>query len=269
MSIKKILLAIASVVATSSAMAGAVHDAALFTGHTLAANDDGSTPSVSIGFSADFFGSNYANLFVNNNGNVTFTNPLSTFTPFGLTTNSFPIIAPFFADVDTNNPASGVTQYGSGTLAGHNVFGVNWINVGYFPSQSNLLNSFQLILIDRSDIGAGDFDIEFNYDKIQWETGSASGGTGGFGGTSAAAGYTDGGANDFEFAGSRVHSAFLDSNPGGLIHGSRNSNILGQYVFNVRNGAIEPVDVPEPATIGLVGIALAGMALARRRQQVK
>lgn len=269
MSMRKILLAIAATAVTSSAMAGAVHDAALFNGNTLTRNDDNSTPSVSIGFSANFFGSNYANLFVNNNGNITFNSALNTYTPFGLTNNSFPIIAPFFADVDTRNPASGVTQYGSGTIAGHNVFGVNWINVGYYPSQSNLLNSFQLILTDRSDIGAGDFDIEFNYDKIQWETGSASGGTGGFGGTSAAAGYTDGGANDFEFAGSRVHSAFLDSNPGGLIHGSRNSNVLGRYVFNVRNGAIAPIDVPEPATIGLMGVALAGMALARRRQQVK
>ncbi|MCK7490429.1 MAG: hypothetical protein MZW92_00415 [Comamonadaceae bacterium] len=51
--------------------------------------------------------------------------PLSTFAPFGPTTNNFPIIAPFFADVDTRNLASGVVQYGTASLGGRNVFGVN------------------------------------------------------------------------------------------------------------------------------------------------
>ncbi|MCK7490428.1 MAG: hypothetical protein MZW92_00410 [Comamonadaceae bacterium] len=69
-----------------------------------------------------------------------------------------------------------------------------WIDVGYFSTAADKLNSFQLILTDRSDTGAGNFDIEFNYDRILWETGGAGGGVNGFGGTSAAAGYTDGGA---------------------------------------------------------------------------
>ena len=48
--------------------------------------------------------------------------------------------------------------------------------VGYFGSHADKLNKFQLILVDRSaDTGtAGDFDILFKYDTIQWETGDAS-----------------------------------------------------------------------------------------------
>lgn len=47
---------------------------------TLAANDDGSSPSPPLGFTANFFGTDYANVFANNNGNATFGSNLSTFT---------------------------------------------------------------------------------------------------------------------------------------------------------------------------------------------
>ncbi|MEW9899656.1 nidogen-like domain-containing protein [Chitinivorax sp. PXF-14] len=270
--LSRIALAAAFAAASAAASAGAIHDANLFNGNTLAANDDGSTGAVNVGFTLNFFGVNHTQLFVNNNGNVTFNSQLSTYTPFGLTTNSFPIIAPFFADVDTRGINSSQVKYGQNTLGGHAVFGVNWINVGYYPSASDKLNSFQLILTDRSDVGAGDFDIEFNYDQILWETGSASGGSGGFGGTSAAVGYTDGGTNDVEFAGSRVNGAFLDSNlSSGLVHNALGSNTLGQYRFNVRNGTVVvdpgPVnDLPEPTSLALLGLGCASLALARRRK---
>ena len=248
------------------AHAGAIHDAGLFA-TVLGANDDGSTGSVNIGFNIDFYGlAAQSTLFVNNNGNVTFNAPLATFTPFGLLTSTVPIIAPFFADVDTRGAGSDVVRYGTGTIGGRNVFGVNWINVGYFSSQSNLLNSFQLIITNRSDVAAGDFDFEFNYDQVRWETGGASQGSGGFGGTPARAGWTDGGATDFEFAGSGVTRALIDGGPNALIAGSLNSTVAGQYIFRVRNGAVVG-NVPEPMSLALVGLALAGLGLASRKKR--
>ena len=243
-----------------TAHAGAIHDDNLFT-NILPANDDGSTGLVPIGFNINFYGVNHSDLFVNNNGNVTFNAPLSTYTPFGLTTSSIPIIAPYFADWDSRGPGSGVTRYGQGNIGGRQVFGVNWINIGYYPSAVNRTNSAQLILTDRSDTGAGNFDIQFNYDRIQFEAGSASGGSGGLGGTSAAVGYTDGGVHDYEFAGSRVNGAFLDTNLStGLIHGALNSSVLGQYNFSVRNGTVLPVPEPE----NLVLMSLAGLMMVSR-----
>lgn len=79
------------------------------------------------------------------------------------------------------------------------------MNVGYFSYHADKLNSFQLVLIDRSDVNPRDFDIEFNYDHILWETGDAAGGSGGLGGYSARAGYANGAAATYELPGSAVN----------------------------------------------------------------
>ena len=171
------------------AHAGAIHDAGLFT-NVLAANDDGSTGLVNLGFAANINSTTYTQTYVNNNGNITFTGALGTFTPSAISTGGFgPIIAAFFADVDTRAVGSDPVRYGSNVLGGRNVFGVNYIKVGVYNQQS-LFNSFQMILTDRNDVAAGDFDIQFNYDRIVWEAGTASGAPGGgLGGTSALVGY--------------------------------------------------------------------------------
>lgn len=260
-----VMLAGMAVLAAPAAHAAAIHDAGLFT-NTLAANDDGSTGNLGIGFTIDFYGSSYSSLWANNNGNVTFTGPMWTYTPFSLLSTATPIIAPFFGDVDTRGAGSGLMQYGTSTLGGHSVFGVNWIDVGYYAYGMNKTNSFQLIMTDRSDVGAGDFDFEFNYDKIQWETGGASGGSNGLGGSSARAGWSNGTTASYEIAGSAVNGALLDSSATGLIHGSLNSTTAGQYIFRVRNGVVSPVPEPESYAMLLAGLGLLGFMVRSRKQ---
>ncbi|MFN0053608.1 MAG: nidogen-like domain-containing protein, partial [Planctomycetales bacterium] len=225
---------------------GSVPDQPGFNANTLAANDDGFTGLVPIGFPVNFYGVTSSQLYVNNNGAVTFDAPLPTFTPFDLTSTGRQIIAPFFGDVDTRSAGSPVT-YGTGTVGGRPAFGVNWLNVDYFSSSTTHTNrnDFRLIMVDRSDVAVGDFDFAFLYYKIQWETGGASGGdSNGLGGFSARAGYSNGtGAPGtfFEIPGSAINGAFLDNNLStGLIHNSLNSSILGQYIFHVRGGSVQP-----------------------------
>ena len=242
---RKLVMLLVLTLAVVSTMIGFAQAAAVipgvFNANNLTGNDDGSTGLVPIGFSVNFFGITYTNVYVNNNGNVTFNTYLSAYTPFGLTTDiGTAIIAPFFADVDTR--VGNILTYGPGTYGSRNAFGVNWINVGYYYEHTDKLNSFQLILVDRSDVSPGDFDIIFNYDKIQWETGDASGGSNGLGGSSAHVGYSNGTGNQgtfLESPGSGVNGAFLNGGPHALISSS-NVGVLGRYVYEVRNG-IPPV----------------------------
>lgn len=203
---------------------------------SLPANDDGSSDAVALPFSLSFFGDTYDSLWVNNNGNVTFDDRLATYTPFDLTSTDRVIIAPFFADVDTRGEGSGSVTYGSGLVDGRAAFCVNWTDVGYFSMHADKRNTFQMLLVDRSDTGAGNFDIEFNYDRIEWETGDASSGAEGRGGVPARMGYANGVARSFEQPGSATSGAFLDSSETALTANSRQSDQPGRYYFAVRNG---------------------------------
>jgi cysteine-rich repeat protein len=178
----------------------------------------------------NFFGTNYTSLFVNNNGNITFTAPLGTYTPFGISGGSTPIIAAFFADVDTRGahtpPDSNVVYYDVDPVGG--VFTATWDLVGYYGNHSDKLNNFQIRLINQ---GSGDFDIEFRYQQLQWTTGDASGGSGGLGGSVARAGYSAGNqTNYFELAASGDQAAMLD-----LVNQS-NIDEPGRFVFAVTSG---------------------------------
>jgi VCBS repeat-containing protein len=212
----------------------------------LPAGDDNSSGKInftSVFGSAglDFFGTEYTGLFVNNNGNVTFGAASTTFTPTTISAGlNNPIIAPFWADVDTRAAGGGAVYYDLDSADG--VMTITWDNVGYYNQKTNKLDSFQLVLINE---GNGNFDIEFRYGNIQWTTGDASSGSNGLGGTPARAGYSAGdNVHSFELSQSGNQTALL-----ALPTTLGNSGIAGVDEFAVRNGAVGPSSLTANGTI--------------------
>jgi len=211
----------------------AIRDIEVTSLETLARNDDSSTGIVELGFDLNFFGTTYDSVYVNNNGNISFDRAAWEFVPEEFGSMNLSFIAPFFSDVDTRSSGNPV-RYGNVMIDGRNAFVVNWTDVDRFPSLSSRteFNSFQLVIIDRSDRGGGEVDIEFNYGQILWDQ---SGRT--------SIGWTNGSGEEgtfYEFEGSGVAGAFLDNGPTdtSLLQNSLNSGILGRYLFFTQNGVL-------------------------------
>ncbi|MBD1389778.1 nidogen [Neiella sp. HB171785] len=205
-------------------------------------NDDGSSGSHQLPFEINYFGTTYSEFIVNNNGNITFNGGVSTWTPQPFPVASQPMIAPYWADVDTRCDTCGGVYVAGDQAQG--IVTVTWDKVGYYDQHSDLTNSFQLVLIDRSDTGNGNFDVEFRYDNLSWTTGDASGGVGGFGdptdefATPAQAGYDAGdGINYFALPGSFTEDV-ID------LATTSNTGEDGVWRFAIREGEL-PGATPE------------------------
>jgi hypothetical protein len=218
-------------------------------------NDDGFSGPHDLGFTLNFFGNDYTQFWANNNGNISFNGGIAAFTPSGPQGASQPIISPFFGDVDTRNTASGLMHLRTDP----NQIIVTWDGVGYYNGHADKLNSFQLVLRGPGyDVPDGEGQIGFFYKGMGWETGDASGGSGGFGGIPAAVGFGDGQSN------------------GQILQGSTLAGISGavsnQHIwFNLSDqGVPVPVpEIPEPGTFLLLGTGFAALVAARRRRTAR
>jgi MYXO-CTERM domain-containing protein len=185
-------------------------------------NDDGAWPAGTPGLDLTpafphglhFYSGSYTTAWVNNNGNLSFNGPLSTYTPSAFPGAPEPMIAPYWADVDTRNstecndanypsgsgyPATATCTSGpdyTSTPASNVVWWsltpgqmvVTWDQVGYFSCHPTPAMSFQMILTSQAcgaaladgGVPGADFNIEFRYNECGWEAGDASGGTNGF-----------------------------------------------------------------------------------------
>ena len=217
----------------------------------LAPNDDGSVlidlrPVFPNGLV--FYGQTYTSVFLNNNGNLTFVSASGQFTPTAITgSTTRPIMAAWYSDVYTTGvaatPTSGGTSTGANRLwydldptAGRVVF--TWDDVGYYGGNADAKrNAFQIVL---TSLGAGDVLLEFRYEALQWTTGSASGGSGGLGGTVARAGYSAGdGVHFFELPQSGRQGDML-----GLTSAS-NCSVPGVYRFRIQR-PVATITTPSP-----------------------
>jgi VCBS repeat-containing protein len=143
--------------------------------NVLFRNDDSSSAAIPVtalfGSALDFYGLPISQIFVNNNGNITFTQAIGQFnpTPLGAST-TFAIIAGGWADLDTR--AGVVVPSAGGNSTGSNLvywdlddttqtFTATWDDVANYSFGSSATVAFQLQLVGR---GNDDFDIIYRYE---------------------------------------------------------------------------------------------------------
>ena len=241
----------------------------------LSPNDDGSGPQIDLtpAFGAQglhFFSNFQTHAYVNTNGNISFNGPVPTYTPNAFPVASQPMIAPYWGDVDIRL-VNGVCQGSAGqgcvvcqpctTTADNGVWWylepgrmvVTWDRDGYFTCHNDLRMSFQLILTTAGCGGAGDFDVEFRFNRCEWETGDASQGVNGFGGVEAQSGFD---------AGDQTNYVAI---PGSMAPGisqimCTQSNVgePGIWRFQIRSGSVVCPDAGQPCDTGLLGACASG-----------
>lgn len=206
-------------------------------------NDDDSA-GLDLPFSFELYGENFSRAFVNNNGNLSFGQLWSTYSATGFPDNKFKMVAPFWADVDTRN-SNGQVFYRltSTTLV------VTWDRVGHYNQKGDKRNTFQIAISDGNDpvMGLGN-NVCFSFGDMQWTTGDASGGSGGFGGVPATVGANRGdGTNFFQIGRFGLNSSVYDG-PGGNTDGV---NYLDGRLFcfttSTTNTNIAPIPAGFPA----------------------
>jgi hypothetical protein len=245
---------------------------------SLPVGDDNYSTAIDLGFSIDFGGTTFSQTYVSNNGYITFGGGSGTYYPSSLTAGyaGLPIIAAFFSDVDTrpapgsDSLSTGTVTWGTGLVDGLAAFAVKWDQVGEYPiaSHPNSSNTFEIVLVSRTDIATGNFDFYLNYGPMNWDHGDSNG-------LGAVAGFHNGSINSplfYEVPGSGTSGAFVDGGPNSLF-ASTNSNANGVLTFTARDGAfgdIAPITVvPEPSTVALfaLGLAVVGYSVFRRSRR--
>lgn len=134
------------------------------------------------------------------------------------------------------NPQAMPVTYGTTTFAGRPAFCATWTGVDSYYDPNRATFDAQALVVDRSDIQDGDFDLVYNYGRIG---GNSDG---------ARVGLTlsgPEGQDEFSFPGSGVSGALVDGSPTALASGSRESSVPGRYVFRFRGGALLTAAAPE------------------------
>jgi hypothetical protein len=206
-------------------------------------DDQIGTITLNVNSQLRFFGVDYTEIFVSTNGVISLGDDQTTVVsiPFPLTAVE-PIIAPYFADVDTTG--TGNIYYRQSTTSSDLQFATNlirngfaafqsftasqviivtWSSVGYFNSKTDKTNTYQCVLAWNPN---GMSFAVFLYNNLQWTTGDINGGVDGLGGNPAQAGFD---------SGTGTHFSLPLSGTANVLNLVRTSNVNkpGEWVFRI------------------------------------
>jgi len=172
--------------------------------HCLHASDNGSYAGAQPGTAAtpvpvdltvafprglSLFGRAWQEFYLNANGNITFAAPLSSPNAVAFPVEGQPMVAPWWADVDTRRGG----QPSDNAICYHiepNRLVVTWHDVQRHGASDGLRNDFQMILsTSNSCVSGGEPDVEFRYNRCEWAAGE---GVDGVPGTPAQVGFDAG-----------------------------------------------------------------------------
>ncbi|NXS80475.1 TECTA protein, partial [Erpornis zantholeuca] len=226
--------------------------------------DDGTSREITLSVPFTFYGKSHGTAFVNNNGVISFDEPLRQYIPDPLPlADGLAFIAPFWADVDnvlggnifyrqTTNPvllasiSQDITKYfPKKPFTPTWALVATWDKVAYYGSTSKKGNTFQAVLTTDSEVSF----VLLNYADIEWTTGAASDGDAetGLGGTPAhvdsppifQAGFNSGDdTNFYNIPGSQTDAVIN-------ITSTSNVKVPGVWVFRVDDFQGTGVDLPQ------------------------
>ncbi len=199
--------------------------------------DDGwaSASPFTLPFNFCFYGSNYNQVWMNNNGNISFGNGISTFSSAAFPSIGNKMIAAFWADFYLT---SGGTMHATITPTAA-IF--NWVNMGYFNNMSDKKNTCQIVITNGLDPLVIEGNTAIHFADMQWTTGSASSGIGGFGGIPATVGANSGNGTDYIQIGRFDHAGTDYDGPTGANDGVSWLDNKSFYFDFCATGNIAPI----------------------------
>ncbi len=154
------------------------------TGWTALPRCDDCFQQVALPFTFTYYGVNYNQVFISNNGLLSFNQGVSAYigTPFPAA-GFPPLIAGFWGDVDTRN-TTGLTSPGSNQvwykIEAQRLI-VFWDSVGVYPTNNALRNSFQVIISSPNNLGISSGapgpqpNVAIIHGEMNWVLGTAGG----------------------------------------------------------------------------------------------
>lgn len=132
---------------------------------------------IALPFTYCHFGTPFNEFYINTKGTITFDAPQCDWTPESVPGSGYNMIAGYWSDQDFT--ASGIVQY---AIIDNNAAVITFDQVGYYASNSDKVNTYQIIISDgTSDIIGQGNNVGLIYQDMQWAHGDV-GGNDGFGG---------------------------------------------------------------------------------------